>query len=205
MTATGVTLNGTVNWTADVPTKVYVFWGTQDETTNMTAWENVEEFGEIGVVGALETNVLVSSNGFYFYRFYASNDVRGVWAGPSEGFQTGVILVEGTDTNSTELPGNTGEFTVMRPNETSAGEVTVNILLGGTATEGVDYENIGATVTLPAGVTSVTVTVTPIDEDVWGEGDETVRIYHRVTPSRDHYISDTKLDLPICFANRLGR
>jgi hypothetical protein len=49
----------------------------------------------------------------------------------------------------------------------------VNFTVGGTATAGVDYSSIGTSVTIQAGQTSVTRTVTPI-ADTNVEGNETV-------------------------------
>jgi len=51
--------------------------------------------------------------------------------------------------------------------------LTVFFALGGTAVNGVDYEQVPTSVTLPEGARSVEVTVMPIDDD-WLEGPETV-------------------------------
>src|SRR5439155_3735305 len=49
----------------------------------------------------------------------------------------------------------------------------VNYALSGTAANGTDYTSLGSTLTIPAGSSSATVTVTPID-DTLVEGSETV-------------------------------
>jgi hypothetical protein len=51
----------------------------------------------------------------------------------------------------------------------------VNFSRTGTATNNTDYANIGFSVTIPAGVASATVTITPVDDTVV-EGPETVII-----------------------------
>src|SRR5207244_254742 len=49
----------------------------------------------------------------------------------------------------------------------------VNYTLGGAAQNGTDYQQLATSVTMAAGASSVTVTVTPIDDTV-AEGNETV-------------------------------
>src|SRR5207237_1035028 len=61
--------------------------------------------------------------------------------------------------------------TISRTGDTSAA-LTVNYTLGGTAQNGTDYEQLGTSVTMAAGASSATVTVTPID-DTQVEGNET--------------------------------
>src|SRR2546421_685049 len=51
--------------------------------------------------------------------------------------------------------------------------MTVNYTMGGTARNGTDYEQVGTSVSIAAGASSVTITVTPKD-DSQVEGDETV-------------------------------
>jgi hypothetical protein len=51
----------------------------------------------------------------------------------------------------------------------------VNYTVGGTATNGVDYQPLPGSVTVLAGQPSATITVTPIDDSL-GEGSETVTL-----------------------------
>lgn len=81
-----------------------------------------------------------------------------------------VVGVAATDAAATETAGNTGTFTVTRTGPTTAA-LTVQLALGGTATNGTDYTQIPATVTIPAGSASATVTIKPIDDAVY-EGSE---------------------------------
>ncbi|MGC4016593.1 MAG: Calx-beta domain-containing protein [Luteolibacter sp.] len=46
--------------------------------------------------------------------------------------------------------------------------------LSGMATNGTDYQTLSGTVTIPAGQTSATITVTPIDDYLQETGGETV-------------------------------
>ena len=61
---------------------------------------------------------------------------------------------------------NTGQFTVTRTGGTTTA-LTVTYALGGTATIGSDYSAAPSSpLTIPIGVTSATITVTPIDDSV---------------------------------------
>src|SRR5260221_4270968 len=72
-----------------------------------------------------------------------------------------VVTVQATDPLAT-WSGDTGTFTVYRDGPTNQ-MLNIFYLLGGTATNGVDYSTIGNWITIAAGVRTNTVTVTPID------------------------------------------
>jgi hypothetical protein len=81
------------------------------------------------------------------------------------------VSLSATDATAFE-PGGTGTFTITRVGSTEQ-DLTVQVQIAGTAANGVDYDNLNTTVTIPAGSSTATVTVNPIDDgDV--EGDETV-------------------------------
>ncbi|MFO0941751.1 MAG: Calx-beta domain-containing protein [Pirellulales bacterium] len=69
---------------------------------------------------------------------------------------------------------NTGTYVITRTGSTTAA-LTVNIALSGSATNGTDYKSIPTSVTIPAGATSATITLTPIDDSIV-EGSETAVI-----------------------------
>ena len=73
-----------------------------------------------------------------------------------------VVTVQATDPIAT-WSGQTGAFTFFRDGATNQ---TLNVfyLIGGTATNGVDYDMIGNWVMIPAGVRTNTVTITPINK-----------------------------------------
>lgn len=85
-----------------------------------------------------------------------------------------VVAVVATDATAAEgeTPANTGTFTITRSGDTTTA-LTVAYTLGGTATNGVDYSELSGTVEIPAGQTSATITITPLDDSLI-EGDETV-------------------------------
>jgi hypothetical protein len=72
-----------------------------------------------------------------------------------------VVTVVATTPTAAKLGLVPGAFTVTRGGDTST-PLLVNFTVGGTATAGSDYVSIPASVTIPAGASAATVTVTPI-------------------------------------------
>src|SRR5262249_5848776 len=83
------------------------------------------------------------------------------------------VTVTATDNTASE-GGDTGKFTITRAGDTSA-DLLVSYTLTGTATNGVDYDQLPGSVTIPAGSASATVTVTPLDDQI-AEPDENVTL-----------------------------
>jgi hypothetical protein len=84
-----------------------------------------------------------------------------------------VVTIVASDGTATENnPADTGIFTVSRSGST-AGSLNVNYTIGGSATNGTDYQSLSGTVTIAAGQSTATITVTPIDDSI-AEGNETV-------------------------------
>lgn len=81
--------------------------------------------------------------------------------------------------NSTEACSN-GSFTFCRDGDISQ-PYNINIAIGGTATNGVDYQLIPNVITIPAGDTCITIDVVPIDDGVL-ELDETIEIVYQPGP-----------------------
>ncbi len=97
---------------------------------------------------------------------------------------TQTVTVSATDKTATELGQTTGTFTFSRTGDTAAiaQTLTVSYTTGGTATAGSDYAALGTTLTFPAGVLSVTKTLTPLD-DTLQELPETVVLILAQDPS----------------------
>ncbi len=91
---------------------------------------------------------------------------------PASGLPT--VTVTATDANAAESGADTGTFTVTR----SAGTTTnlvVQLAVGGTATSGVDCTALPATLTILAGSTTATLTVSPLS-DTSTEGSESLTV-----------------------------
>ncbi|RPD39634.1 Calx-beta domain-containing protein [Chitinophaga barathri] len=88
----------------------------------------------------------------------------------------GNLIVSVPATADASEPGTNGTFTVSLPaGYTATEDITVTYTTGGTATAGADYSTLGSTVVIPAGQTSVQVTVAVTDDDII-ESAETVEL-----------------------------
>ncbi len=86
----------------------------------------------------------------------------------------GQVTVIADDSEAAEEGPDTGTFTINRIGDTTSA-LDVYFSIGGTATPTSDYTlSRSSPVTIPAGQSSVTVTLTPIDDTVFGEREETV-------------------------------
>ncbi|HEY1171781.1 MAG TPA: hypothetical protein VGH19_10450, partial [Verrucomicrobiae bacterium] len=70
------------------------------------------------------------------------------------------VTVSATDANASVIGLDTGVFTITRTGATTSA-LTVNLAYSGTATNGVSYNTLATTVTIPAGSASTTITLTP--------------------------------------------
>ncbi len=82
------------------------------------------------------------------------------------------ISIAASDASASEAGAQTGAFTLTRTGSTTAA-LQVALTMTGTATAGTDYQAISTNVTIPAGSSTATVTVTPTDDTVF-DPDETV-------------------------------
>ena len=87
-----------------------------------------------------------------------------------------IVTVTATDAAAAETTGtpNPGQFTLTRTGPTTA-PLTVNVAMGGTATNGADYSTIPSTVTFAAGAATAAVNLSVID-DTFAEGTETASL-----------------------------
>jgi Calx-beta domain len=84
---------------------------------------------------------------------------------------TATVTIVATTPNAAE-PSTPGTFTVTRTGDTST-DLVVTYLPSGTAVNGADYTALPGSVTIPAGASSATITVTPVNDSLV-EGPETV-------------------------------
>ncbi|HEY7516666.1 MAG TPA: Calx-beta domain-containing protein [Methylomirabilota bacterium] len=84
------------------------------------------------------------------------------------------VRITATDPSATEAGLTTGTFTVTRTG-TSTATLTVKYTVSGTATSGSDYSALPGSVTIPAGATSATITVKPVNDTLM-ESPETVTL-----------------------------
>lgn len=82
------------------------------------------------------------------------------------------VTIVVSDNTASEAGPDAGAFLVARTGPTTT-PLTVFFSVAGTATEGIDYEDLGGRVTIPAGAASAPVAITPVD-DTLIEGAENV-------------------------------
>src|SRR5262245_8323418 len=92
---------------------------------------------------------------------------------------TPVVTITAMDPRAAEAGPDTGTFSVRRTGGTNSA-LTVFYQLSGSASNGVDYQNLSGTVTIPVGAASAPIVVTPIDDD---KAEGTERVVARVVPS----------------------
>ncbi|MBL9134492.1 MAG: S8 family serine peptidase, partial [Verrucomicrobiales bacterium] len=100
------------------------------------------------------------TNGFNaYYGFGRVNARAALDAVPND--DTPFVSVRVTDNTGSEPGANTAAFAVVRAGST-LNPLTVNLLVSGSASSGVDFSPIPATVLIPAGATSAPVLVSPL-------------------------------------------
>ena len=200
VTTSGASLNGFLSSIGASDTAMFVYWGTADGGTNSgpVYWANTNSWAAPQSPGSFTANATgLSSNTTYYYRFAASNAAGRVWAPAPAIFMTSPIGVDVT-ANASESGLIPGTFTIRRPVTTTNEAVTVNYTISGTATAGVDYvNNLGTSITIPAGASNVTLTVTPIND--WANQSDTTVV---LTPTTGAYADSTANGATMTIANR---
>ena len=84
------------------------------------------------------------------------------------------VSITANDPTATEAGTTTGQFTITRTGGNNAASLSVAFSIGGTATNGADYNTLASPVIIPAGSASTTVTVTPIDDNAVESGETVV-------------------------------
>ena len=92
-----------------------------------------------------------------------------------------VVTIAATDPNASETGLDPGVFTFSRTGPTTF-PLQVNYGIGGTASNGNDYQAIGLSVTIPAGQASTTLTITPLADGI-NDPNETVILTINPTPT----------------------
>jgi autotransporter-associated beta strand protein len=180
ITSSSALLNGYLSTTGTAATTVYVCWGEQDGTAS-GAWEHTNAWpAEAWADGtASATNIALTADRLYYYTYYASNAFGVSTGAPARSFITGGVTLRGTAGGSEVGPVN-GSFLVERPggsctNMDTVVNYTVVTNVADAATEGTDYSTLPHVVTIPAGQTSVTITV-PVLVDARTEPVENVKL-----------------------------
>ena len=84
------------------------------------------------------------------------------------------VTIVATDPNAAEAGPDAGEFTVSRTGDLGA-PLTVNLTIGGSTTNGVDYQTVNSPIVIPAGAADALIPIIPIDDAI-DEGAQDVDI-----------------------------
>jgi hypothetical protein len=174
---TSARLNGNLLSTGGFPTAVFVYWGPQDGGTNALAWAHTNVFEGYPALGPLSTNIAdLSPQRMYFYRFAATSAVGTNWAATTASFLADDVTVQVAPASVDEND-QSALFWIIRPAAATNGPLTVNYVLGGTATGGSDYTlwSNPTNLTLADGVGSAAVQVVTLPNNFL-EANETVTL-----------------------------
>lgn len=128
----------------------------------------------IGNSESIQYNNTTASAVDLYFRIYLATGTRNTYSATVTATATPAITLDASDPNATEAGPTTGTATVIRTGST-ASALTVSYTISGTAGNGSDYSTLSGSVTIPAGLASTPITVTPIDDAVL-ESAETVTI-----------------------------
>lgn len=121
------------------------------------------------------TTVNCSAPGLHTFRLIADDGAVRTFAETSLAAETfDIVGVVASDSNAAETGPDTGTFTFIREGS-MAGDLTVPVVITGSAENGTDYSALPSSVVIPHGVAQVTLTLTPLADTVV-EGDETVML-----------------------------
>jgi hypothetical protein len=140
-----------------------------NQQINCTDWVKIasSNYFNIGTSGSV-TITNGGSNG-YISGYAVANAVRFMPLGsiaPNPEPVLPVVQVVASDAEGGEFGPNPARFAVVCPNGTNGAPLTVNYSLSGTATPGVDYAALPASVTLAAGVTATNIYISPLGNNL---------------------------------------
>ncbi|MCX5683045.1 MAG: PA14 domain-containing protein, partial [Planctomycetota bacterium] len=167
--AVNFTISGTATRTTDYSGSPALVSGTNTFTFDVGVSSVIYVITPVddAVIDAGETVILTISSNANYSRGTPNNATVTIADNDAP-----VVSIAATDPNAAEQGLDTGTFTVSRTGPTTA-SLTVNYTVAGTAASGIDFANIGTSVTLGVGVASKTITVTPVDDSA-SETAETV-------------------------------
>ncbi len=182
--------------------------GTDDSASNLTLLSTLTTPTSSNIYGPTSQAVyLVAGQRYYFeflYRYVgtpSTNHVSIGWTKPSDSpTQISAIPItslqpvlpqvtlRASSSQTNEAVGfNQGAGLVVERSDDLGRPITVYFVLGGTATNGVDYRTLSGSVTIPARAVSATIRIDPIDDNVL-EGFETVIV--RLVSSSDYWLGE---------------
>jgi hypothetical protein len=173
VTTTSACLNGSLLATNGSPATVSVLWDVTDGGTNAATWTwaNTNSFapGQWAQGDQPTMNIAsLAANADYYYTYSAVNSSGPAVASPSQYFITGELSLNATKTVFGTQNSDTGAVVVSRPDTCTNGTLTVYYTTSGGATNGYAASPASGVLTIPAGQTSATITLTA--QRLWNTG-----------------------------------
>ena len=162
-TSSALTVNYTVSGTATSGSDYFALSGSAVILAGQSSAQIVVTPVDDGVVGEGNETVVVTltSNSGYTVGAPSSATVTII-----DNTNVPTVTISATTNIATEQGLAPGVFTVSRSGSTSSA-LTVSYTVGGTATAGSDYQSLSGSVLIPAGQSSASIVVTPVDDGFW--------------------------------------
>lgn len=177
MTTPGATV--AVNWSnipSPTPTDWIALYAAGQPNTNFITWTYVnctKQPSSPIASGSCPFTLPASLNsGNYEFRLLANNGFTTLASAILNIEGLPMVTIVASDPNAAEAGLDSGVFSISRTGGTATA-LTVRYTMGGSATNGTDYALLDGSVTIPAGSTAASLTVTPVDDGLV-EGNETV-------------------------------
>ena len=164
VTSTSGCLNAHLVTTGASATVVSVYWGETDGETNAALWAQTNVLATATETGRVTETVTLVPGKEYYYRYAASNDAGFVWAEEDSEYLLSDGLTIAFAPTAVSEAGAVAAATVSRSSAVTSEAVTVYYTIGGTASNGNDYTTIDTNVTILAGDSNATVTLTTIPD-----------------------------------------
>jgi hypothetical protein len=179
VTAGAAYMNGFLSYTGFAQASARIYYGLSDGMAVAAAWDATNTLAAPLPLGDLSSHVSgLDTNRLYFYRYAGENTFGSNWADTTEFFFAGAVNVVLVDNFADEGNlSNVGIVKFTRASTATNAPLNVNYGIGGTASNGDDYQALSGAVTIPAGAVEVSVTIVPL-RDAIDEGAiaETVEI-----------------------------
>lgn len=171
-TATSLTVNYSVSGSATPGSDYFPLSGTAVFLTGQSSAQVVVTPIDDGVLAEGDESVVATLTANAAYLVGVQNSAM-VTIFDNVPLVLPTITISASDDTATEQGATTGTFTVTRTGST-ASDLTVIYSVTGTATAVSDYQALTGSVVIAAGQSSAPIVVTPVDDSILGEGNETV-------------------------------
>jgi autotransporter-associated beta strand protein len=166
-----LTMSGTATNSTDytIPSSVVIPSGSATATVTLTPIDDTVQEGTETAIVTITTNAA-----------YARDSLSNSQTITLHDDDLPTVTIAATDSTLTETPGDIGVFTISRTGGDPYLPLTVDYAIAGRAVHGADYRRLEGRAVIPAGASSTTVEIYPIDDTV-DEGTQDIILQLRST------------------------